>query len=79
MKKKISKVIHIEYLMDSDNDLDEERKMEIEFQKSGKNISSDITESASKNLNTHIALKGIIGNFEKSWTFQLTKGSKDFT
>ena len=56
MKKKISKVIHVEYLMDSNNDLDEERKMEIDFQDSGKNISSHITESASKNLKTHTAL-----------------------
>ena len=60
MKKKISKVIHVEYLMDSYNDLDEERKMEIDFQDSGKNISSHITEWASKNLKTHTALRELL-------------------
>ena len=34
----------IEHLTDSDNDLDEEIKMEIDFEENGENISSDIAE-----------------------------------
>ena len=34
----------VEHLTDSDNDLDEERKIEIDFKENGENISSDIGE-----------------------------------
>ena len=44
--KELSSVFQstIEHLTDSDNDLDEEIKMEIDFEENGENISSDIAE-----------------------------------
>ena len=43
----------VEHLTDSDNDLDEEGKMEIDIEENGENILSDIAEWASKYLITH--------------------------
>ena len=48
----------VEHLTDSDNDLDEEGKMEIDIEENSENILSDIAEWASKNLITHTSLKG---------------------
>ena len=45
------------HLMDSDNDLDVERKVEIDLKENGENILSDIAEWVSKNLITHTALR----------------------
>ena len=50
----------VEHLTDSDNDLDEERKIEIDFEEIGENISSDIEEWASKNLVTHTTLRELL-------------------
>ena len=50
----------VEHLTDSDIDLDEERKMEIDFEENGEKISSDIAEWASKNLITHTALRELL-------------------
>ena len=50
----------VEHLTDSNNDLDEEIKMEIDFEENGENISSDIAEWASKNLITHTALRELL-------------------
>ena len=70
----------VEHLTNSDNDFDEEGKMEIDIEENGKNVLSDIAEWASKYLITHsYSPKGIIGDFEKPWTSKLTKGSKEFT
>ena len=50
----------VEHLTDGDNDLDEEIKMEIDFEENGENISSDIAEWVSKNLITHTALRELL-------------------
>ena len=50
----------VEHLTDSDNELDEERKMEIDVEENGENISSDIAEWASKNLITHTVLRELL-------------------
>ena len=63
----------IEHLMDSDNDLDEERKMEIDFEESGENISSDTAEWASKNLITHTALRELLVILQNHWHSDLPR------
>ena len=50
----------VEHLMDSDNDLDEEGKIEIDMEENGENILSDIAEWASRNLITHTALRELL-------------------
>ena len=50
----------VEHLTDSGNDLDEEIKMEIDFEENGENISSDIAEWASKNVIRHTALRELL-------------------
>ena len=63
----------VKHLTDSDNDLDEERQMEIDFDENGENISSDIAEWASKNLITHTTLREllvILKNHGPSETYQ---------
>ena len=44
-------------LMNSGNNLDVERKVEIDLKENGENILSDIAEWVSKNLITHTALR----------------------
>ena len=48
------------HLMDSDNDLDVERKVEIDLKENGENILNDIAEWVSKNLITHTALSELL-------------------
>ena len=50
----------VEHLTDSDNDLDEEGKMEIDIEENGENILSAIAEWASKNVITHTALRELL-------------------
>ena len=50
----------VERLTDSDNDLDEEEKLEIDIEENGENILSDIAEWVPKNVITHTALRELL-------------------
>ena len=63
----------VENLTDSDNDLDEERKMAIDFEESGENISRDIAEWASKDLITHTALRELLVILQNHWHSDLPR------
>ena len=50
----------VERLTDSDNDLDEEEKLEIDIEENGENILSDIAEWVPKIVITHTALRELL-------------------